>query len=285
MAWAFEARDLFDHVERGEGEASVAGRRVSRLAVGLEEREEEEFFTVWDWEDAYMVRYELGVELVAETGEVVLSGHVSGVAVDTVSDLGVFDRTRREDVRLAAQQDAAMKVSRALREAAGSRGAVALARVEPVVRPEGAGPVVVAVLGFDDAESSRLRRGQALSGRLVRGLDRMAPGMDVIEERVVRRALEGVEGNRYMELGGKGVQQVAPGVARATWFVAGRVERGGGRLTAEMVVWDRGGEEVGRARVVTEGLGALEVCAARLVGELAALAREGEAEEEPNGGS
>jgi hypothetical protein len=276
----FEARDLFDLVSTPP-ERPVA-RRVSRLHVELVEHTTQEVFYLYEWEDAYVARYELEVQLLDAAEQPVLTGRVSGVGVDAVTDADSLTEQRREDVRLAALQDAATKVSAFLRQSSDARARAAMDELQEIQLPPGFGPVHVAVLGFDDPPSARLRRGPVLRGHVIAALERLGPDIKITDDDEVARALDHstLKVNQLIEVDQVGLAPLALELPSARVFVVGAVVSSGGVVRVQVRVLDRTGQplfagddtEAGPGGAVehrAEGLGALRVVAASMVGGLA----------------
>jgi len=276
-------QDLFDHVDEvpEDGPGERPARRASTLELALVEHESEEVFDLFELQTGYVERYELEARVRDTAGEVVLAGHVSGIGVDAVTDSDFLDEARRADVRRAALHDVAAKVSRSLRAKGDRRARAALAELEPVPLPPGVGPLRVAVLGFDDEEVARLRRGPELRFHVARALEALGPDFEVVDLGEVDRALARLPPVDYLDVAPHQVRRLTSDLdARA--FVVGRVTVASDRLTVEAKVLDAAGAPVAEPVASEDGLGALRVAAARLAAGIGAAIAE--SPPEPPGG-
>jgi hypothetical protein len=272
----FESRDLFDRVEVAPLDSRGGAHRAALLEVTLVSRTAEEVFDPFDLDSAWVERVELEIDLADASGQPVLTGHVTGVGVDAVSEPELLDELRRQDVSLSALHDAAMKLSRALRLVADQRARKALDALPTVRLPPGVGPLDVAILGFQDEESGRLPRGPLLAEHLAQSLERLGPDVGVLPADDVSRALR--EARSTAQPWGLDATQIQ-GLARrlpTRVFVGGKVSQVAGKVEVTARVMDRrgqpvGGELRGELRVEASGLGALRIAAAdlaRAIGEV-----------------
>ena len=260
----FEGRDLFDRIEAAR--PGLDGRRrASRLGLRLVASESGEVFDSWKITEGYVVRFDMAVELCDPDGEAVLSGTVTGVAVDEVSDLEELAPERRDDMRVAALYDAAGKLSRALRRTADDRAKKARADLTKIALPPGVGPVGIAVIGFDDEEKARRLRGPHLTEHLATALAELGPDVAVLSRDEVERALDADPRPRtaVRDMDHGRLDQIARECS-ARLFVVGHVVTAAGRARAEMRVLDRQGKLVLAHEASAEGLGALRVVAYEL---------------------
>lgn len=272
IAGELEGRDLFERVTLLTGpSASIApvssALAPTRLDLALVSLEQARVADAWTISTAFVTRVGLDVALRDGKGEVVLHGRVTGVAVDEVSE-AEEDEARAVDHRIAAFHDAAAKISRALRRAADERAAKALEEVRPLRLPAGVGPVLVAVVGFDDEKNARHLRGPVLVARLAEALSRLGSDVTVAATDEVRRALDDVPASGFLRVASHVIEDVGTQVP-ARLFVVGRITVGAGRVSAECRVLDRSGKEVAAGRSHADGLGAVRCVAAdlaRLVG-------------------
>ncbi|MEZ6184594.1 MAG: hypothetical protein R3F62_06225 [Planctomycetota bacterium] len=250
----FEGRDLFDRVRLGQGKTTAD----ATLSISLVEREEDELFDLWEFTDAYVVRYELEVELVDPQRNQVLSGHISGIGADSVSDDDDFDDEARRDVDLAAVSDAATKLSRNLRLAADRRGRAALDELPEVLLPPGEGPVSIAVLEVE-AEDPRAAVDQR--ARLAVALAQLGTDFFLVPGPAIDRALEDAGGGTPgVEVDADKLAEVARRL-RARYLVRARVRRGAERVEVQAELLDRDGTLLKRTRSDARGLGAPQVAA------------------------
>jgi hypothetical protein len=274
----FEGRDLFDRIEPAAVDSSAptadaAGggrRRVARLELALRSSEAREVFDTWKITTGYVVRFDLDVALHDPDGRAVLQGQVSGIAVDGVTDLDELDDARRDDMRVAALYDAASKLSRALRRTADDRAKEARPDLQRLHLPAGAGPVGIAVLGFDDEANARRLRGPLLVEQLAVALDQLGPDVAVATHEEVARALEAdpMRG-QLADLGATRADAIARELP-SRLLVVGRVSSTAGRVTAVARVLDRSGKVLFSREATAEGLGAIRIVAvdlARGIGE------------------
>lgn len=260
----FEGRDLFDRVEPATPDLE-GRRRTCRLDLRLVSSRSGEVFDSWKISDGYVVRFDMAVALRDPDGRSVLTGTVTGVAVDEVSDLDALPPERRDDMRVAALYDAAGKLSRALRRSADDRARTAQADLTKITLPPGAGPVGIALIGFDDEEKARRLRGPHLVHHLAAALAQLGPDVAVLSRDEVARALDADPRARTSvhDMNQSRLDPIARECA-ARLFVVGRVVTAAGRARAEMRVLDRSGNEVFKHESSAEGLGALRVVAIEL---------------------
>lgn len=260
----FEGRDLFDRIEPVAPDLG-GRRRASRLELRLVSTEAGEVFDSWKISTGYVVRFDVEVRLVDQTGAAVLEGLVSGVAVDEVSDLDALPPERRDDMRVAALYDAAGKLSRALRRAADARAKEARQEMQRITLPPGVGPVPIAVLGFDDEEMARRLRGPQLADHLGSALAGLGPDVAVLPRAEVERALDRDPRARttVFDMPADRLDSIAR-ECTARLFVVGRVVTASGRARAEVRVLDRRGRLLKAHEASAEGLAALRVVAVDL---------------------
>jgi len=252
---------LFEGVRILEGE-QPGSAVASELRVSLEGRWHEQIFDLFEWTDAYVERYELAIELVDEKDDPVLAGHITGIGIDAVSDPDYVDRPKQEDVRLAALHDASMKMSRALRQAAGARVSKVLESMPQVKLSR---PLGLAALGFDDEESARQRQGPILLHHLRRAFKKLHErSFLLVSPEEIDLALEREELEDFADVEAYKLERVASHLPLASLLIYGNVEvvEGGVRATAVMV--DRSGSEVVREEASAQGLGAVAVVAIKL---------------------
>ncbi len=260
----FEGRDLFDRIEPA-APGLDGRRRASRLDLRLVASEKGEVFDSWKITEGYVVRFDMAVELRDPDEQTVLSGTVTGVAVDEISDLDELAPERRDDMRVAALYDAAGKLSRALRRSADDRARKARAELTKITLPPGTGPVGIAVIGFDDEEKARRLRGPHLTEHLAAALAELGPDVAVLSRDEVARALD-ADPRARTPVHDMNQGRLDP-IARecsARLFVVGSVVTAGGRARAEIRVLDRAGKLVLAHEASAEGLGALRVVAYEL---------------------
>lgn len=281
----FEGRDLFDRIEATR--PGLEGRRrASRLELRLVASESGEVFDSWKITEGYVVRFDMAVDLRDPDGQSVLSGTVTGVAVDEVSELEALAPERRDDMRVAALYDAAGKLSRALRRTADERAKKARGDVAKIKLPPGAGPVGIAVIGFDDEEKARRLRGPHLADHLAAALADLGPDVAVLSRDEVARALD-ADPRARTPVHDMNQGRLDP-IARecsARLFVVGRVVTAAGRARAEVRLLDRAGKQVLAHEASAEGLGALRVVAydlAQAIGQALVTAEEDKAAERAN---
>ena len=265
----FVSQDLFDRVvqlDREEATARATG--LSSLWVTLLGESSESVLDVWNFADAFVARYEIQIELRDEQGQLILQGHVSGIGADDVSDDDFVDADKQEDVRRAAQRDAATKVSRALRRAANARATKAMQNLYELRLSPGVGPVDVAVLGFDDEAAARRRRGGLLRQHMIQALSKLGPEISVFDDKRVQRALEREAPASLHGISSFELDRIAQQLPGPRYFVVGRVALLGGRVTAEVRLLDARGEELQAKQAVAEGLGAIPVVAVKLTRRL-----------------
>lgn len=260
----FEGRDLFDRIELASAEPNTR-RAASRLDLQLMSSEAGEVFDHWDITDGYVVRFDMRVSLRDPAGNTVLEGDVSGVAVDAVTDLDELPPERRDDMRVAALFDATGKLSRALRRAADTRAKDARDGLARITLPPGTGPVMIAVLGFDDEQTARRMRGPLLADHLAAALVDLGPDVAVLSRDEVERALDADTQARtpLFDAGQTRIEPIAREVV-ARLIVVGRVVSNGGRVNADVRVLDRTGKVLLTHQAVAEGLGALRIVAVEL---------------------
>ncbi len=251
-------RDLFDRVDAVAGVGSAA-----RLTLRLLEAVEGEVWDGWELSTGWVSRFELEVGLADGAGAPVLTGHVTGLGVDRVSDAEDFSPDKRLDLRAAALHDAAVKVSRALRRAADERGLDALDGLVPLRLSPGAGPVAVALLGVDDEPGARRLRGGQLEAHLGEALAALGQALKVSRPEEVRRAADRPPTQGWLGLDEASIQPVAAQLP-VQLFLVGRVSAVAGRFSAELRALDRDGRVVFRHQATAGGLGALRVLAVDL---------------------
>lgn len=260
-----EEQDLFDRVEP----AGPTPGRAARLRVEVLAYESREAFDsrliAWAW----VVRHELAVQLVDARGAPVLSGRISGIAIDEVSDPDDLSDAAKDGLRLASLRDAATKLSRTLRRTAETRARAAESTLVKVRLAPGAGPVRVAVLGFDDEEQARRLRGPALTQQLEGALASLGAEVSVTRAEDVQQALDRSPPRAFASLGA-GVEPIAVQLG-SRLFVVGRVTASDGRVSAEAQVLDRKGRLAFAAVAAgADGLGAMRIVAADLARQIAA---------------
>lgn len=265
-----ESRDLFDRVEVAPIESRGSGYRAATLDVRVVDRVSEEVFDFFLLRDGWVDRVELEVVLRDELGTPILAGHVSGIGVDAVSDSEQLDELRREDVTLSALQDAAMKVSRALRLVADQRARKSLETLPKLRLPPGLAPFPIVVLQFA-GDASRPRRAEQLTDHLQEALTRLGSDIQVLPDLEVGRTVRAMQlGLSSMwELEGPHIRKLAQRLP-ARLFVVGRVAQIAGAVEVEARVFDPAGRVVLAPRANSSGLGALRVAAVDLARAIAA---------------
>ncbi|MGE0710099.1 MAG: hypothetical protein AB7N76_31660 [Planctomycetota bacterium] len=265
---------LFERVRDLEPGAARSPQ-VSELRVAVEARHHEQLFDLFEWTDAYVERYELTIELRDERDKQVLRGHITGLGVDAVSEPVFVDDAKREDVRLSALHDAAMKMSRALRQAANARAAKAY---ESLPQVELARPVGLALLGCDDDQSLRQLQSPVLLHHLRRAFPRLGKSYLLVAQTDLDAALEEPVAS-FLDLPAHRLQPIAARLPQASLFLVGKVEAQAGEVRCTARVLDRKGAVVVTHEASASGLGALPVLAAKLARGIAqklqALERQG----------
>jgi len=258
----FEGRDLFDRVRLGQGK-TTAGATLSIVVV---ERDVDDLFDLWEFTDAYVVRYELEIDLLDPRKNHVLAGHITGIGVDAVSDDDDIDEQAQADIDLAAVSDAASKISRNLRLAADRRGIEALDAMPEVVLPAGVGPLSVAVLGVT-ADDNRV--GHEARARLGVALAQLGSDVFLVPGPNVDRALEDLMPGSLEQPDPAKLEDVAAKL-RARYLVIGQLRRGAERVELEVRLFDAEGALLTTARGSALGLGAPQVAACEVAKQLGA---------------
>lgn len=265
----FTGQDLFDRVEPLAAGAAGPTGGSSGLWVTVLSASAEDVFDMIQLETAFVARYELEVELRDRAGAFVLGGHVSGVGADPVTDDEFLQGEKQTDVRLAALNDAAAKMSRALRAAAASRATKAMESLPKLTFPPGVGPIGVAVLGFDEDEGARRRRGGLLRDKLGQALRKLGAELEVTPEVDVARALEHEEPGSLFQITSYQLDGLVQRLPRVRLFVVGRLSLVGGKVATTIRVLDPTGTPVTEVSADAEGLGALPVVAVKLARRIA----------------
>jgi hypothetical protein len=244
---------------------------ASELRIALLSRSHEQIFDLFEWDDAYIERYELAIELLDDGDKKVLGGHITGLGVDAVSDPEFVAKPKQEDVRLAALHDAAMKMSRALRQAANARAAKALETLPQIALGR---PVAIAILGLDDDESARSRQGPVLVHHMRRCFPRLGKSFLLLPQEEIDLGLERAPVPVFLEIPSYRLEKVAAQLTLAGLFLVGKIEAQAGAVKAVIRAIDRTGTEVAKYEASAEGLGALPVVAAKLARGIAKRLQE-----------
>jgi len=264
--------DLFDRVTEVPEQAEQLRAPVATLSVTLGEGSSRQLFDLWTLNDAFVARFELEIELHDDSGQSVIEGHITGVAADDVTDPEHLDPAKREDVRLAALQDAAMKMSRALRQAANARVNQAIESLTRITLAPGVGPVGLAVIGFDDDSGAQQRSGTLLAAHLTDALGRLGPELELTPVAEARRAIERASRlpERFSEVAPYELEELVLNLPKASLVVVGRMWRSGAQVSAQARLLDREGREVSSFEASAEGLGAMRIVAIKLAREIGA---------------
>ncbi|MBL4846448.1 MAG: hypothetical protein JKY65_13045 [Planctomycetes bacterium] len=240
---------------------------TSELRIAFAGASSEELFDLFEFEDALVSRYELSIELLDEQNKQILGGHITGLGVDVITEHDHLTDAKREDVRLASLDDAAMKMSRALRHAANTR---AHKVYEVLPRIDIPGAVGIAVLGFDDSEDSARLHGLALNYQVRRLFPRLGPAWLIVKDEDVTDAMIRAEiTERLFDLSPYRVEKLASFLPAASMLLVGKVEiRPEGMFVTGRLL-DRSGKPIVKHEVHASGLGALPVAAAKLCRGLA----------------
>lgn len=260
----FVSRDLFDRVKVVDPGSLVHNPAASTLWVTVLESElTPELIDLFEMDQANTCRYELEIDLRDQADRDVIYGHVTGVSFDTVTE-GHLQGDRPVDLRIAALHDAAMKMSRALRHAATSRGAKALDRLPRVRLASGVGPVPVVTLGLDDPTGERL--GDDLSDLVQLALRRLGPEVDPVPRSEIEEGLRRLKSpiDSYWDVAAFELEEVRREVGRGDVYVIGRVRVASDRIVATVRILETDGTELAREEVSAVGLGALRVVAAKI---------------------
>lgn len=255
----FVTNDLFDTVLTADSGATDA----TRLRVNFLRASDEDLYDLLELQGAHAVRYELEIELRNAAGEMVLDGRVDGIGVDDVTDNEFLDTDKREDIKLSALHDAAMKVSRGLRQAANQRATKALLALPEIGLPAGVAPLEIAVLGFDDVSGATRRRGGIVTERLTEAIFRLGREFSVTPYSKTQRAVDQEDPTSFHGLKNYEIALIARHVP-ARLYVVGKVKMSGGDVSAEARVLDREGNLILTESASTNGLGALPVVAVEL---------------------
>lgn len=261
----FVSRDLFDSVSGVD--ASVSRAPSAGLWITVESVTKDSTFDPIEFVDVYWLRLALDVELRDASGAVVLHGHVDGIGVDDVSDGDYVNGPKREDVRLAAVHDAAMKISHGLRRTAFDRQTKALKALPEIGLPPGMTPLSVAVLGFDDAPNAYRLRGNRLTDLLTDTLIRLGRDFDVTSHERAQRAVGREPPKAFYEIADYELTQIGQHLT-ARVFVVGQVALEGGRVTGRARLVTRKGDELASVDATAEGVGAMPVVAVELAHKL-----------------
>lgn len=251
---------LFDRVRPViDGQGSPG---TSELRIAFAGESTDELFDLFEFEDAFVTRYELSIELLDEEDKQILGGHITGLGVDVVTEHDHLDDAKREDVRLASLDDAAMKMSRALRQAANARSNKVYDSLPKVDLP---GAVGIAVLGFDDPEDANRLHGVGLSYQVRRLFPRLGPAWLIVKDEDVADAMIRAElTEKLFDLSAYRVEKLASFLPAASVLLVGKVDvRPEGLLVSGRLL-DRSGKALVTHEVEAAGLGALPVAAAKL---------------------
>ena len=240
---------------------------ASELRIALAGSQSVELFDLFEFEDALVSRYELSIELLDEERRQVLGGHITGLGVDEVTDHEFLNDAKREDVRLASLDDAAMKMSRALRQAANTRASKVL---QSLPRIDIGRTVGIAVLGFDDPSDATRLKGQGLGYQVRRIFPRLGPDYLVVKDEDVIDAMIRAElKENLFDLSPYRVEAVAAFLPGASLLLLGKVETRSDGLFVTGRLVDRRGVALVTHEVSASGLGSLPVAAAKLCRGLA----------------
>ncbi|RMG09495.1 MAG: hypothetical protein D6731_19480 [Planctomycetota bacterium] len=262
----FTGHDLFDEVRAASpGETEQA----PRLFVTVLSAKDDEIYDLFLIKSAYGCRYEFEVELRSARGEPVLSGHVTAIGLDDVTEFEFLSPEKRRDVRLAAVEDGAMKISRGLRRAANQRAFDALRAMPEFGLPAGVAPLSLAVLGVDDPPGANRIRGREFADHLSEAMSYLGPDFDVLSRPDALRAVEReppVHG--FWALADYEAIRLGRHLPAVRVYVVGRLRLEDGRVEAQARVLDRKGKALLERSAVAEGLGALQLAAVALAERL-----------------
>lgn len=286
VAADLENGDLFDEVHAASGTAPVAsGASTARLDIAVQSESAEVVHDFWRQRDGFVARYELTCALIDRTGQTVVSGPVSGIGYDDVTDPDHLTETKKGEIRAAARRDAALKVGRFLRRAAEAKADEALKAIEKVHLPPGVGPVRVATIGFDDDPAARRRRGSQLTRALAGALQKLGPDFEIVSPEEVEQELGADPTSRpssYEKLKTGELDRMVPRLGMRL-YVVGKVSADGNRI--EATAWIKGVQNVlvngapveppaiGTATGAAEGPGALSLVAVALAKQLGAAVK------------
>jgi hypothetical protein len=275
VAADLEHGDLFDEVHAAHDTAPVtSGANASRLDVRVRGVTTEVVHDFWRQRDGFVARYELGCALTDRTGTVVLSGQVTGLGYDDVTDTDNLFEGKREDIRAAARRDAAVKIGRALRRAAAKKADEALQGLAKIHLPPGVGPVRVAVLGFDDDPAARRRRGVQMTRALAGALQRLGPDLEIVSPEEVETELGSDADSRpasFENLKSGELDRMIPRLGMR-FYVVGKVSADGNRAEAEASLrpTQESAPAIGVGEASFEGPGALSLAAVEIARQLGA---------------
>jgi hypothetical protein len=268
----FVSRDLFDTVA-GVEDSGTTRVPSAGLWITVDKADDLSTFDPVEFSDVYWVRLSLDVELRDASGVVVLAGHVDGIGVDDVSDDEYVNGPKREDIRLAAIHDAAMKISHGLRRTAFSRQTQALKGLPEIGLPQGMAPLTIAVLGFDDAPNAFRLRGARLTDLLTDTMIRLGSDFDVTPHDRAQRAVGRERVDGFYEIADYKVTQIGQHLT-ARVFVVGQIELEGGRVTGRARLMTRKGVLLASKEAMAEGVGAMPVVAVKLAHRLGEALQE-----------
>lgn len=252
---------LFDRV-RPVVPGTQGSPGTSELRIAFAGESSDELFDLFEFEDALVTRYELSIELLDEQDKQILGGHITGLGVDLVTEHDYLDDAKREDVRLASLDDAAMKMSRALRQAANTRANKVYTTLPKVDLP---GAVGIAVLGFDDSDDAARLHGIGLSYQVRRLFPRLGPAWLIVKDEDVTDAMIRAElTEKLYDLSAFRVEKLASYLPAASMLLVGKVDSRPEGLFVSGRLLDRSGKPIVTHEVEASGLGALPVAAAKL---------------------
>ena len=256
---------LFERVRPVFQEGGAEG--ASELRIAFTGAQRIELFDLFEFEDALVSRYELSIELLDEERRQVLGGHITGLGVDEITDHEFLNDSKREDVRLASLDDAAMKMSRALRQAANTRASKVL---QSLPRIDLGRTIGIAVLGFDDPSDATRLKGQGLAYQVRRIFPRLGPDYLVVKDEDVIDAMIRAELKESLfDLSPYRVEALAAFLPGASMLMVGKVETRTEGLFVSGRLLDRRGQALVAHEVSAAGLGSLPVAAAKLCRGLA----------------
>jgi hypothetical protein len=257
-----EDGNLFQEVDSSE---KLKGLSSGLLKVKVEKYLSTEFGSWYTDIEGYIVRYDLRATLVDRAGIKVLDGALAGIAYD--DDSKVFKAEKIGDLDVAAQRDAAVKLSDVLREDVERKVEAELKRIRPIKLARGVGPLKIGIIHINRERAHPNIRASEIETDLFTALDLAGNELSVVNPQFIDQILDQnnvskFEGLSLTEKTMQELRRVLPVKLVVIIRVRSRIQ--GVEMDASISELGREGRSLGQITVRARGVGALRVATIRL---------------------
>lgn len=243
------------------------GARVSKLEVKVLDQLSQEFGGVFADAEGFVARYSVRALITDRKGREAFVGNIDGVAYDDETAPDRLTLGKKNEIEIAAQRDAASKISEALRAIVEDQLSSEFDKVPTLKLAPGVGPLKLALVNVDVKRAHPSTNANGIAADLRSALDLAGPELRLINPLRVRQALN--RGNLDTLTGLTITEKERKDLERflAVPFIMLVTVRSGDEgvaMEASMLPLS-GGDALTRVKSSASGIGALRIAGVRLV--------------------